>query len=100
MDGSAASLNREERTRRLDELTAELARTRITERAADAGVTVVVNGAGELIDVTIDDAVMFGAHPQRIGPGVVTALSRARAVAAQRRSVRITEVLRTGVTSA
>jgi DNA-binding protein YbaB len=93
---SVSEMDPELRQRRLAELTVEFANARITERAAEEGVTVVIDGAGELIELTIDDAALAGTRPQVIGLGVITALERVRAIAAARRQDRIIEVLTGG----
>ncbi|WP_460440521.1 YbaB/EbfC family nucleoid-associated protein [Amycolatopsis stemonae] len=65
------------------ELGALLAQARYTGRADEAGVTAVVDGRGTLLDVRISADAVRGPKPQLIGPGVVEAVGRARAVAAE-----------------
>lgn len=70
------------RTRAI-ELGALLAEARHIGRADEAGVTAVVDGRGALLDLRIVEGAVRGPKPQLIGPGVVEAIARARAVAAE-----------------
>ena len=70
------------RTRAI-ELDALLAEARHTGRADQAGVTAVVDGRGALLDLRIAEEAVQGPKPGLIGPGVVEAIARARAVAAE-----------------
>ncbi|NBH05479.1 YbaB/EbfC family nucleoid-associated protein [Amycolatopsis sp. SID8362] len=65
------------------ELGALLAEARHTGRADQADVTAVVDGRGNLLDLRISADAVRGPKPQLIGPGVVEAVVRARAVAAE-----------------
>ena len=78
---TSADVRARYRTRAI-ELGALLAEARHTGRADEAGVTAVVDGRGALLDLRIAQDAVQGPKPQLIGPGVVEAIARARAVAA------------------
>ena len=65
------------------ELGALLGEARHTGHADEAGVTAVVDGRGALLDLRISADAVRGPKPQLIGPGVVEAIARARALAAE-----------------
>jgi hypothetical protein len=91
----ALTPERAELRHRLSELETELGTARFTERPADSGVSAVVDGKGRLIELRIEDAALRGAHPERIGPGIVTALAAARAKASAEAATRMAELTET-----
>ncbi|SEP47134.1 YbaB/EbfC family nucleoid-associated protein [Amycolatopsis saalfeldensis] len=88
----ALTPERAEVRQRLAELETELIAARFTERPAESSVSAVVDGKGRLIEVRIEDAALRGAHPERIGPGIVTALAAARAKASTAAAERMAEL--------
>jgi DNA-binding protein YbaB len=88
----ALTPERAELRHRLAELETELTAARFTGRPAESGVSVVVDGKGRLIEVRIEDAALRGAHPERIGPDIVTALATARAKASAAAAARMAEL--------
>jgi DNA-binding protein YbaB len=60
----------------------ELKQARFSGQSRDGAVTAVVSGHGRLLDLSISQSVMRGAHPQVVGSDVVAAVVAARQKAA------------------
>ncbi|WP_410566958.1 YbaB/EbfC family nucleoid-associated protein [Amycolatopsis sp. cmx-4-61] len=67
--------------RQAGQLDDELEQARISGRSRDGAVTAVVSGHGRLLDLTISQSAMRGAHPQVVGADVVEAVATARRMA-------------------
>jgi DNA-binding protein YbaB len=70
--------NAEVMRQKASQLDGELERARFSGQSRDGAVTAVVSGHGRIVDLTISQSVMRGAHPQVVGSDVVEAVVAAR----------------------
>ncbi|WP_244211036.1 YbaB/EbfC family nucleoid-associated protein [Amycolatopsis kentuckyensis] len=74
--------NAEVMRRQAGQLDEELALARFSGQSRDGEVTAVVSGHGRILDLSISQSVMRGAHPQVVGSDVEEAVVAARRKAA------------------
>ncbi|APU16797.1 MULTISPECIES: YbaB/EbfC family nucleoid-associated protein [Actinoalloteichus] len=82
-----------ERRDKVRELRLGAAEKRHESTTADGLITVVVDGAGHIIDITIKDAEVRTPHPTKIGGRVLAVIQEARRAAADESRAALAEIM-------